>query len=172
MLKSEKGFKIVKGKYVNLQVKIISDYHVTVSTHCIHGYHTRTHVHVKERHICKWRYKNSYRNTFTLLHEIGHIENNSSDMKRAWQEYYATTWAIDRLKEYGLPVDEKEIYLWQYYILSEIGRGRRRHGDMTGYERLNLLKYIGINKSLEDAYNESPSNWKKYIDGFKAHIEF
>ena len=172
MLKSSEGFKVVKGKYVNIQVDAIAKYRVSVSENCTHGYHRRTHVHVRERHICKWRYKNSYTNTFTLFHEIGHIENNSAGMKRAWQEYHATTWAIDRMLEYGLGISDTEVLLYQGYILSEIARGRRRGGDMTGYEELNLFKYIGIDISLEDAYNECTPEWQKYIDGYKTHIPF
>ena len=172
MLKSSEGFKVVKGKYVDVQIRAISEYHISVSDDCIHGHHTRVHAHPKERHICKWRYKNSYRNTLTLLHEIGHIENNWPGMKRAWQEYHATTWAIDKLKEYGLPINEDYIFRYQRYIITEIARGRRRGGNMTGYENLNLFKYIGINKSLEDVYNECIPEWQVYIDGYKKHIPF
>ena len=35
---------------------------------------------------------------FTLLHEIGHIRNNTKEMNRSEREYYATMWAIKEMK--------------------------------------------------------------------------
>lgn len=172
MLKSSKGFKVVKGKYVDIQVDIISKYGIHVSADkCPFGCHNRTHAHRKERTVCKWKYCNSYKATFNLFHEIGHIEGNTAQMvKRAEREYYATTWAIDRLREYGLGVEMDVLFDYQRYILTELARGRRRGGK--DYGDYNLFKYIGINKSLEDVYNECSSEWQKFIDGYKEHIPF
>lgn len=84
-------------------------------------------------------------------------------MRRAEEEYYATIWAIDRLKEYGLPLKKQEIYSYQRYILLEMKRGERRGGNQYG--DLNLYKYIGMDVSLEDFYNSLSVDWKLYIDG-------
>ena len=120
------------------------------------------HVHVDERRICKWHPKNSVVATFELLHEIGHIENNNSTMRRSEEEYYATIWAIDRLKEYGFDVPKKSLFIYQRYILSEISRGRRRRGK--NYPEMNLYKYVGIDKTIEEFMEELDPKWRNYIE--------
>ena len=59
-------------------------------------------------------------------------------MRRAESEYYATMWALDRCKEYGIEVPEKTIKEYQGYIDMEIKRGKRRGG--AGYGELKLRK--------------------------------
>ena len=96
----------------------------------------RTHAHVKLRRVCKWKQANSIQSTFTLLHEIGHIETTKSYMRRAESEYYATMWALRRCNEYGLTVPDSIIMKYQEYIDMEIDRGKRRGG--SGYGNLVL----------------------------------
>ena len=98
----------------------------------------RMHAHVRQRKICKWKPTNSIQATFDLLHEIGHIETTKSGMRRAEEEYYATVWAMDRCKEYGLDIPDKTINLYQRYIDMEVARGKRRGG--TGYGDMQLKK--------------------------------
>jgi hypothetical protein len=76
----------------------------------------------------------------TLFHEIGHIENNNSKMRRCEEEYYATVWAIERMKEYGLldKVTENIKNLYQNYIYMELDRGIRRGGK--GYPSKEEMK--------------------------------
>jgi predicted DNA-binding protein (UPF0278 family) len=98
----------------------------------------RTHAHVKKRMVCKWKFKNSIQATFELFHEIGHICTTKGDMRRAESEYYATVWAMNTAKEYGLTIPDKVIEEYQEYIDMEIDRGLRRGG--TGYGDLRLVK--------------------------------
>jgi hypothetical protein len=86
----------------------------------------RTHVHVKERRICKHTPKESYPSLLTLLHEIGHIYTDKSGMKRCEQESEATMWAVNRLKELGLPIKRKYIKPYKDYIRMTYNRGVRR----------------------------------------------
>lgn len=95
----------------------------------------RMHAHVKERKFCKWHPKNSANATFDLLHEIGHIETTTSSMRRCESEYAATRWALDRCREYGIEVREKQVKRYQEYILRERDRGVRRGGKGLPTER-------------------------------------
>ena len=88
----------------------------------------RMHAHVKQRMICKWHQKNSLRATFDLFHEIGHVETTVSGMRRCEEEFYATEFAINLFKEYGLTVPENVLKIYQEYIWMELDRGVRRHG--------------------------------------------
>ena len=83
-----KGFK----NYNDFQSAMIERYGIIIENNS--KCHSRTHVHVKEKRICKWKKANSIKSTFTLLHEIGHCENNNSKMRRCEQEYFATQWAL------------------------------------------------------------------------------
>ena len=102
---------------------------------------SRTHAHVRLRRVCKWVRANSLESTFTLFHEIGHIVNNKSTMRRCEEEYYATVWAIDELKKYGIKVPVKLIDRYQRYISLEMDRGIRRNGLGYDENELNLVKY-------------------------------
>ena len=50
-------------------------------------------------------------------------------MRRCEQEYYATKWAIDKCKEYGLDIPDNIIKDYQEYIDLELARGKRRNGS-------------------------------------------
>lgn len=136
--------------YKDIQQEVILRYGIKINTNS--KCWSRTHAHVKERMVCKWDSKNSIASTFTLFHEIGHIQTTTSKMRRAEQEYYATTWAIDKCKEYGLNVPVAIIDKYQRYIVNEIARGLRRGGK--GYDRLNLYKYVGVDDA-EDKYDHA-----------------
>lgn len=53
---------------------------------------------------------------FDLLHEIGHILTNTSDMKRCQEEFYATEWAINEMKKYGYELSDERKNEFQQYI--------------------------------------------------------
>lgn len=122
-------------KYIAIQNDVITKYGIDIcdGTKCKNDW-SRTHAHIRERRVCKWRQANSIRSTFTLLHEVGHIENNDSHilghaMRRSEAEYYATKWALDRCKEYGITVPHDIIEKYVAYVLMEIDRGERRGLD-------------------------------------------
>ena len=125
-------------KFTEIQNELISQYRVKLDPHSTCW--MRTHAHVKERRICKWCQRNSISSTFTLMHEIGHLETTKSRMRRCESEYYATQWAIDKAREYGLEIPDKIIAEFQEYIDMELRRGLRRHG--TGYTT-NLTLKVG-----------------------------
>ena len=118
--------------YIEIQNEIIKSYRVDIcdGSKCANDW-KRTHAHVKERRVCKWIQANSIKSTFTLLHEVGHIETTKSKMRRCEAEYYATVWAIEKCKEYGLKIPQKTIDKYQKYIDMELARGIRRNG--SGY---------------------------------------
>lgn len=122
------------GKYIKLQNELVERYRIILSDG--HGCRGRTHAHVKERKICKWKASNGLSSTFTLLHEIGHIETTKSYMRRAESEYFATDWALRRCAELKLDVPQKTIDIYQRYVDMELDRGLRRGG--TGYDRQGL----------------------------------
>ena len=124
--------------YAQIQDHVIKKYRIDLcdGTKCKDGDWSRTHAHVKQRRVCKWKRANSIQSTFTLLHEVGHIETTKSGMRRAEEEYYATVWALERCKEYGIIVPQKTIDLYQRYIDYTKRRGERRGG--AGYAALSL----------------------------------
>lgn len=119
-------------KFIDIQNEVIKKYRIDIcdGTKCEDGDWDRTHAHPKKRRVCKWKQSNSVESTFTLLHEIGHIENNNSKMRRCEEEYHATVWAIEIMKQYGIAdkISEKTKRLYQRYILMERDRGVRRGG--------------------------------------------
>ena len=125
--------------YKEIQEHVIKKYRVDLcdGTKCANDWR-RTHAHVKSRRVCKWKQANSVQSTFTLLHEIGHIETTKANMRRCEEEYYATVWAIEKCKEYGIVVPEKEIRDYQEYIDMEHDRGVRRGGNLPPLETLQL----------------------------------
>lgn len=124
--------------FKQIQDEVIKECRVDIcdGTKCKNDWR-RTHAHVRIRRVCKWKQANSIQSTFALFHEIGHIMTTKSRMRRAEAEYYATVWAMDKCKEYGLVVPEKTIMEYQDYIDMEIDRGKRRGG--TGYAEMNLI---------------------------------
>ena len=127
--------------YLEIQNEVIEKYGVDIcdGSKCQDDWR-RTHAHVKERRVCKWKQANSIQSTFTLLHEVGHIMTTKSNMRRCESEFYATVWALERCKEYGLRVPEKTVKLYQDYIDREKDRGIRRGG--TGYGKYSLISYV------------------------------
>ena len=125
--------------YKDIQDEVIKKYRIDIcdGTRCEDGDWSRTHAHPKKRRVCKWKQANSLRSTFTLLHEIGHIENNRSWMRRAEEEFYATVWAMNECKEYGIELPDKLVQIYQDYIDREKARGLRRGGK--GYAELKLI---------------------------------
>lgn len=125
-------------RYEAIQQEMIEKYRIDICDgyKCKNDW-SRTHAHVRLRRVCKWVQKNSIESTFTLFHEIGHIETTKSYMRRAESEYFATMWAIDKFNEYGLKVPDKILNSYQKYINREIARGERRGGSGYGDLRLN-----------------------------------
>ena len=120
---------------IEIQNEVIKKYRIDLcdGTRCKDGDWTRTHAHPKQRRVCKWKQAASIVSTFTLFHEIGHIENNNSKMRRCEEEYHATVWAIEKMREYGIldKVSDRTKRVYQEYIFDELDRGLRRGG--SGY---------------------------------------
>ncbi len=118
-------------KFTEIQNEVIEKYRIDIcdGTKCKNDWR-RTHAHVKERRVCKWKQSNSIASTLTLFHEIGHIETTIPSMRRCESEYYATVWAIEKMREYGIlnKVSIKQKELYQNYIYMELDRGIRRGG--------------------------------------------
>ena len=121
--------------YKDIQNDVIRKYRININHHST--CRARTHAHIKQRMVCKWKQSNSIQSTFTLLHEIGHIETTKSWMRRCESEYYATVWAIERCKEYGIDVPDSIISRYQAYIDREKQRGIRRGG--SAYQDMLLI---------------------------------
>ena len=123
-------------KFTEIQNEVIKKYNIALcdgtkcdGTKCPHAWR-RMHSCNMARKIYKWDFKNSIEATLDLFHEIGHQETHTKKMRRCESEYYATVWAVDRLKEYGIldKVSVKQKELYQNYIYSELDRGIRRGG--------------------------------------------
>lgn len=131
--------------YVEIQNDVIKKYRIDIcdGTKCADGDWSRTHAHVKQRRVCKWKQANSIASTFTLFHEVGHIVNNDSKMRRCEEEFHATQWAIDELKKYGVlcKVSEKTKTTYQDYINMELDRGLRRGGKNYPTKEQLTLKW-------------------------------
>lgn len=128
------------AKFTDIQQDIIQRYGVTLcyGEHCKNDWQ-RTHVHIKQKRICKWYPKNSIQSTFTLLHEVGHIMTNKSTYRRCEQEYYATVWALKEAREYyGLDIPDSIIKEYNRYVKMEHDRGVRRNGKLPPYETMIL----------------------------------
>lgn len=129
-------------KFIEIQNEVIKKYRIDIcnGTKCSNDW-GRTHAHVKERRVCKWKQSNGIKSTLTLFHEIGHIETTKSSMRRCESEYYATIWAIEKLKEYGIlnKVSDEQKRLYQNYIYMELDRGIRRGGK--GYPTKKALTF-------------------------------
>lgn len=112
--------------YKEIQQEVIEQYRIKIDENSTCW--SRTHAHPRERRVCKWKSRNSFRSTFTLLHEVGHIVNNNAQMRRCEQEFYATKWALEKCREYGLEIPEGVLEDYQDYVWRELDRGIRRHG--------------------------------------------
>ena len=84
---------------VEIQNEAIQKYRIDIcdGSKCNNDW-SRTHAHVKQRRICKWKQCSSIKSTFELFHEIGHIETHTSKMRRCESEYAATVWAVERMQ--------------------------------------------------------------------------
>ena len=129
--------------YIDIQNEVVKKHRVTLCEGelCKNDW-SRTHAHVKERRVCKWKQANSVQSTFTLLHEIGHIETTTSKMRRCESEYYATVWAIETAKKYGLVIPAKTIAFYQDYINRTHDRGIRRGGNLPDISKFQLTDCI------------------------------
>lgn len=129
-------------KYIELQQEIIDRYRIQIcdGSLCANDWH-RTHAHVPLRRVCKWEARNSVLSTFTLLHEIGHIETTKSRMRRCEAEYFATVWALRCAAAYGLAIPETIIERYQNYIFMEYWRGIRRGGKLPSRESFFLPRF-------------------------------
>ena len=127
-------------KYIDIQNEAVKRFRIDLcdGTKCKNDW-SRTHAHVRGRRVCKWIQKNSVQSTFELFHEIGHIECSDSRNRRAESEYYATVFAIQLFREYGLKVPESILRAYQDYIDMEVERGERRGG--TGYPIMNIFDF-------------------------------
>ena len=139
-------------QYIETQNRLIEKYGIDLcdGTKCDDGDWDRTHAHVKQRRICKWKQVNSIESTFTLLHEIGHIMTTTSQMRRCVSEYFATMWAIEESRRLCLHVPVKIIEKYQDYIYRELLRGKRRGGSC----------YPGDLRLPKPPYNTSDYFWK------------
>ncbi len=120
------------GKYIEIQNDVVARYNIELcdGTLCSNDW-SRTHAHVKQRRVCKWKQVNSIQATFELLHEIGHIETTKSRMRRCESEYYATVWALNEARDYyKLVIPNKTVNFYQDYIFMERARGVRRGGNL------------------------------------------
>ena len=125
--------------YKKIQDNLIQQYKINVveNSTC----YSRTHIHVKQRKLCKWKQASSVLSTFTLLHEIGHCENNNSKMRRCEEEFYATQWALDKCRELGIDVPQNIIDRYQKYVYNELERGLRRNGsNYPSKDEMTLVK--------------------------------
>lgn len=129
-------------RYIELQKQLIERYKIQIcdGSLCRSDW-CRTHAHVAERRVCKWEAKNSVQSTFTLLHEIGHIQTSKSRMRRCESEYFATVWALITAKECGMEVPAKLIDRYQKYIFIEYERGMRRGGKLPHPRELLLPRF-------------------------------
>ena len=129
----------MKQKHIDIQNEVTKQCRIDIcdGTKCEDDWR-RTHAHVKERRVCKWKQVNSIASTFTLFHEIGHIETTKSSMRRCESEYFATVWAIEKCKEYALDIPSSIIDRYQRYINQEHDRGVRRNGNLPPLNTLQL----------------------------------
>lgn len=119
----------MSNRLIEIQNEVIRKYRIDIcdGSKCTNDWR-RVHAHVKQRRVCKWKQAASIKSTFTLFHEIGHIENNTSKMRRCEEEFYATVWAVERMREYGIAdkITDPIKKLYQDYIWREQDRGARR----------------------------------------------
>lgn len=74
---------------------------------------------------------------FDLLHEVGHIMTSNDNMLTCEKEYYATVWAYEHRKEYGIRVGEKIKEKYNKYIW-----------DFCLSESKDLDDFVTLNKKL------------------------
>ena len=72
---------------------------------------------------------------FDLLHEIGHLENNADNMTRQEEEFFATQWALERMKLYDFKLPKKRQKEFEAYIN---GYSSRRNKYLKGKNATDL----------------------------------
>ena len=72
---------------------------------------------------------------FDLLHEIGHLENNTDEMTRQEEEFFATQWALERMKLYDFQLPKQRQKEFDDYIN---GYSSRRNKILTKKNATNL----------------------------------
>lgn len=82
-------------------------------------------------------------NVFEFLHEVGHLETNTTKMKRCMQEYLATQWAIDEYQKYGIKPSKETIDIYQEYIYGWRERYISRSKTMPSKNEITLSLYKG-----------------------------
>ena len=101
-----------------------------VLTHdCYCGDNSIAHAHLDTKTVFmpkKEFEKMGVETLFDFLHEIGHLETNTDGMTRQEEEYYATTWAIDRMtKVYGFTLPESRKQDFERYISGYSSRNNK-----------------------------------------------
>ena len=72
---------------------------------------------------------------FDLLHEIGHLETNTEQMTRQEQEYFATQWALERMKLYDFKLSKQRQKDFDEYINRY---SSKKNTILTGENAINL----------------------------------
>lgn len=106
------------GKYHDIKLKIMQDYKGEFSLNLTKK-ETVPYCNLDIKRVTfniEDYFDNKRLHIFDLLHEIGHIKTNLPGMKRYEEEFYATQWAADRLKEYDGSISKKEKELYQDYL--------------------------------------------------------
>lgn len=146
--------------YLAIQKDVISKYKIVISENST--CYGRTHAHCDgTRRICKWKQSNGLVSTFTLLHEVGHIMTHTNKMRRCESEYYATIWALEECKKYGLTITDKIINEYQRYIDMELQRGLMRNG--CGYRDSYSLKEYNPSEIIEVKIKEPKAVKQKFF---------
>ena len=72
---------------------------------------------------------------FDLLHEVGHLETNTEKMTRQEEEYFATQWAVERMKLYDFHLPVKRQKEFDDYIN---GYSSKRNTLLKGKNATNI----------------------------------
>lgn len=75
-------------------------------------------------------------NLFDLLHEVGHLETNTEGMTRQEEEYFATEWALQRMKLYDFRLPKTRQKQFDDYINGYSSRRNKVLGK-DGAPKLN-----------------------------------
>jgi hypothetical protein len=92
----------------------------------------RPHAHTEadDRKICKMPLPKGRYSLFEWLHEVGHIEHPRGGRKREYrsvEEFYATQYAKQEMKNLGIPIPRRMVRDYNQYITDCLERGLK-HG--------------------------------------------
>lgn len=149
--------------YKQIQLDVINEYNIKIVEDS--NSRQRMHAVVKKREIHKWHPKASFRATFDLFHEIGHIMTTKTSMRRCEAEFFATKWAIEQMLRNDLEADIDTMITYQAYIYMENARGVRRGGE-DKKDMLDIFQYIGTPMAYEKFMEICPRNWARAIGNF------